>query len=55
FWVTAKAKTVNGERQIQALVDKRKVIITKKSVRSDLKLKDAEVLNVCQMMQFLSG
>ncbi|GKG51406.1 hypothetical protein Tco_0541790, partial [Tanacetum coccineum] len=24
FWATAKAKTVNGERQIQALVDKTK-------------------------------
>ncbi|GKB30105.1 putative ribonuclease H-like domain-containing protein, partial [Tanacetum coccineum] len=32
FWATAKAKTVNGERQIQALVDKKKVIITKKSL-----------------------
>ncbi|GJV11215.1 hypothetical protein Tco_1352756 [Tanacetum coccineum] len=42
FWSTAKAKTVNGERQIQALVDKKKVIITKKSVRSDLMLEDAE-------------
>ncbi|GJV50755.1 hypothetical protein Tco_1446496 [Tanacetum coccineum] len=42
FWATAKAKTVNGERQIQALVDKKKVIITKKSVRSDLMLEDAE-------------
>ncbi|GJY27203.1 hypothetical protein Tco_0401929 [Tanacetum coccineum] len=42
FWVTAKAKTVNGERQIQALVDKKNVIITKKSVRSDLMLADAE-------------
>ncbi|GJV66878.1 putative nucleotidyltransferase, ribonuclease H [Tanacetum coccineum] len=28
FWATAKAKTVNGERQIQALIDKKKVIIT---------------------------
>ncbi|GJW64575.1 hypothetical protein Tco_0116459 [Tanacetum coccineum] len=36
FWATAKAKTVNGERQIQALVDKKKVIITETSVRSDL-------------------
>ncbi|GJX11165.1 hypothetical protein Tco_0201024 [Tanacetum coccineum] len=36
------AKTVNGERQIQALVDKKKVIITEKSVRSDLMLEDAE-------------
>ncbi|GJZ27394.1 hypothetical protein Tco_0571647 [Tanacetum coccineum] len=44
FWATAKAKTVNGECQIQALVDKKKVIITEKSVRSDLKLKDAEAL-----------
>ncbi|GJS00588.1 hypothetical protein Tco_0317096 [Tanacetum coccineum] len=42
FWATAKAKTVNGERQIQALVDKKKVIITKKSVRSDLMLEDAK-------------
>ncbi|GKD29543.1 hypothetical protein Tco_1240321, partial [Tanacetum coccineum] len=33
---------VNGERQIQALVNKKKVIITEKSVRSDLMLEDAE-------------
>ncbi|GJU76870.1 hypothetical protein Tco_1273940 [Tanacetum coccineum] len=42
FWETAKAKTVNGELQIQALVDKKKVIITEKSVRSDLMLEDAK-------------
>ncbi|GJX93874.1 hypothetical protein Tco_0348460 [Tanacetum coccineum] len=42
FWATAKAKTVNGERQIQALVYKKKVIITEKSVRRDLMLDDAE-------------
>ncbi|GJR08441.1 hypothetical protein Tco_0791093 [Tanacetum coccineum] len=36
------AKTVNGEHQIQALVDKKKVIITEKSVRSDFMLEDAE-------------
>ncbi|GJZ38716.1 hypothetical protein Tco_0585279 [Tanacetum coccineum] len=36
------AKTVNGERQIQALVDKKKVIITETSIRHDLKLDDAE-------------
>ncbi|GKG51609.1 hypothetical protein Tco_0541993, partial [Tanacetum coccineum] len=40
--VIAKAKTVNRERQIQALVDKKKVIITEKSVGSDLMLEDAE-------------
>ncbi|GKA19402.1 hypothetical protein Tco_0699317 [Tanacetum coccineum] len=43
FWATAKVKIVNGEVQIQALVDKKKVIITKTSVRSDLQLEDAEV------------
>ncbi|GJT02257.1 hypothetical protein Tco_0823426 [Tanacetum coccineum] len=42
FWATAKAKTVNGEPQIQALVDKKKVIITEKSVKSDLLIKIAE-------------
>ncbi|GJW68187.1 hypothetical protein Tco_0122611 [Tanacetum coccineum] len=42
FWATAKAKPVNEERQIQALVDKKKVIITEKSVKNDLMLKDAE-------------
>ncbi|GJU07870.1 putative ribonuclease H-like domain-containing protein [Tanacetum coccineum] len=39
---TKSTTGVNGERQIQALVDKKKVIITKKSVRSDLMLEDAE-------------
>ncbi|GJW44919.1 hypothetical protein Tco_0073718 [Tanacetum coccineum] len=42
FLTSAKVKTVNGERQIQALVDKKKVIISKTSIRSDLKLDDAE-------------
>ncbi|GKE80430.1 hypothetical protein Tco_1550430, partial [Tanacetum coccineum] len=42
FWESAKAKIVNGERQIQALVDKKKVIITKTSIRSDFKLDNAE-------------
>ncbi|GKD08609.1 hypothetical protein Tco_1188294 [Tanacetum coccineum] len=39
----AKVKTVNGEVQIQALVDKKRVIITETSIRSDLQLEDAEV------------
>ncbi|GKA40923.1 putative ribonuclease H-like domain-containing protein [Tanacetum coccineum] len=42
FWATAKAKTVNGECQLQALVDKKKVIITETSIRRDLHLEDAE-------------
>ncbi|GJU84222.1 hypothetical protein Tco_1291768 [Tanacetum coccineum] len=44
FWATAMVKTVNGEVQIQALVDKKKVIITETSVRSDLQLEDTECL-----------
>ncbi|GJW14858.1 hypothetical protein Tco_0018991 [Tanacetum coccineum] len=42
FWATTKVKTVNGERQIQTLVDKKKVIITETSIRSDLHLEDAD-------------
>ncbi|GJX46407.1 putative ribonuclease H-like domain-containing protein, partial [Tanacetum coccineum] len=39
--IQAKAKSVNGERQLQALVDKKKVSITKTSIRSDFHLEDA--------------
>ncbi|GJT94725.1 hypothetical protein Tco_1090243 [Tanacetum coccineum] len=41
FWATAKVNTVNGEHQLQALVDKKKVIIKEASIRSDLNLEDA--------------
>ncbi|GJU95360.1 hypothetical protein Tco_1320116 [Tanacetum coccineum] len=41
FWVTAKANTVNGEHQIQALIDNKKIIITELSIRSDLQLGNA--------------
>ncbi|GKE31076.1 hypothetical protein Tco_1450398 [Tanacetum coccineum] len=42
FWATFKAKTVNGEVQLQALVDRKKIIITESIVRMDLQLEDAE-------------
>ncbi|GJV57623.1 putative ribonuclease H-like domain-containing protein [Tanacetum coccineum] len=42
FWATVKAKTVNGEVQLQALVDGKKITITESIVRSDLQLEDAE-------------
>nr|GEV71371.1 hypothetical protein [Tanacetum cinerariifolium] len=42
FWATVKAKTVNGEVQLQALVDGKKVIITESTIRRDLQLEDAE-------------
>ncbi|GJX70853.1 hypothetical protein Tco_0308024 [Tanacetum coccineum] len=51
FWATAKAKTVNREVQIQALVDGKKVIVTETSVRRALQLKDAEG----KEMDFLVG
>ncbi|GKB17177.1 hypothetical protein Tco_0851100 [Tanacetum coccineum] len=38
FWATVKAKTVNGEVQLQALVDRKKIIITESIVRRDLQL-----------------
>nr|GEX54716.1 hypothetical protein [Tanacetum cinerariifolium] len=34
--------TVNGEGQLQALVDGKKILITKSTIRRDLQLKDAE-------------
>nr|GEW73068.1 hypothetical protein [Tanacetum cinerariifolium] len=40
FWATAKVKNVNGEAHIQALVDKKKVIITETSIRRDLRFED---------------
>ncbi|GKC42848.1 hypothetical protein Tco_1060570 [Tanacetum coccineum] len=41
FWATVKEKTINGEVQLQALVDGKKIIITESIVRRDLQLKDA--------------
>ncbi|GJY26507.1 hypothetical protein Tco_0401233 [Tanacetum coccineum] len=42
FWATAQVKMVNGVRQLQALIDKKKVIITEASIRNDLHLDDTE-------------
>ncbi|GKD99999.1 hypothetical protein Tco_1387983, partial [Tanacetum coccineum] len=39
---TVKAKTVNGEVQLQALVDGKKIIIIESTVRRDLQLEDVE-------------
>ncbi|GJZ46646.1 hypothetical protein Tco_0594242 [Tanacetum coccineum] len=39
---TVKVKTVNGEVQLQALVDGKKIIITESIVRRDLQLEDTE-------------
>ncbi|GKE63785.1 hypothetical protein Tco_1514152, partial [Tanacetum coccineum] len=42
FWSTTKAKTINGEVRIHALVDGKKIIITESFVRRDLRLADEE-------------
>ncbi|GJT51920.1 hypothetical protein Tco_0978077, partial [Tanacetum coccineum] len=42
YVIATKVKIVNGEVQIQALVDKKRVIITETSIRSDLQLEDAK-------------
>ncbi|GJT70857.1 putative ribonuclease H-like domain-containing protein [Tanacetum coccineum] len=42
FWSTAKAKTINEETHIHALVDGKKIVITESSVRRDLQLADED-------------
>ncbi|GJW58670.1 hypothetical protein Tco_0105401 [Tanacetum coccineum] len=41
FWSTVKAKMVNREVQLQALMDIKKIVVTEASVRRDLQLEDA--------------
>ncbi|GKF06097.1 hypothetical protein Tco_0036765 [Tanacetum coccineum] len=36
FWSTVKAKTVNGEVQLQALVDGKKIITTEATIKREL-------------------
>nr|GEW29098.1 hypothetical protein [Tanacetum cinerariifolium] len=55
FWATAKVKRVNDQEQIQALVDKQKVIITKDSIRSDLCFDDAESTTCLLNEEFFEG
>nr|GEW00362.1 hypothetical protein [Tanacetum cinerariifolium] len=40
FWATATAKNINGEAQIHAKVDGKKVIISEATIRRDLKFED---------------
>ncbi|GKD81377.1 hypothetical protein Tco_1348216 [Tanacetum coccineum] len=42
FWATVKVITVNGEVQLQALVDGKKIIIIESTVRRDLQLEDVK-------------
>nr|GEY63437.1 putative ribonuclease H-like domain-containing protein [Tanacetum cinerariifolium] len=45
LWATSKVKNVNGESQMQALVDKKKVIIIEASIRRDLRFEDERGVN----------
>nr|GEV32452.1 retrovirus-related Pol polyprotein from transposon TNT 1-94 [Tanacetum cinerariifolium] len=57
YAATAKVKTVNEEVQIQALVDKKKVIITETNVRSGLHLEDVagtECLQIATTFEHLT-
>ncbi|GJS26294.1 hypothetical protein Tco_0486914 [Tanacetum coccineum] len=42
IWSTGVVKTINGEVQLHALVDGKKIIISEASMRRDLKLEDVE-------------
>nr|GFA11424.1 hypothetical protein [Tanacetum cinerariifolium] len=42
FWSTAMAKNINGEVQLHAKVDGKKIIVTESSIRRDLQLTDEE-------------
>ncbi|GJR54892.1 putative reverse transcriptase domain-containing protein [Tanacetum coccineum] len=42
FWATAQVKMVNEVHQLQALINKKKVIIMEASIRNDIHLDDAE-------------
>ncbi|GJX50399.1 hypothetical protein Tco_0277244 [Tanacetum coccineum] len=55
FWDTVKAKTVNREVQLQALVNKKKVIITESTIRRDLQLEDADWYELLPSAIFLSS
>ncbi|GKF14844.1 hypothetical protein Tco_0056306, partial [Tanacetum coccineum] len=54
FWATAKANTVNGERQLQALIDKKKVIIMESSIRSHLHILHSTVLPTATIFKELA-
>ncbi|GKA98074.1 putative ribonuclease H-like domain-containing protein, partial [Tanacetum coccineum] len=45
-WSIVKVKTINGEAQLHALVDGKKIIITEASIRRDLQLTDEEGLAI---------
>nr|GEW72077.1 hypothetical protein [Tanacetum cinerariifolium] len=55
FWATTTAKNTNGEAQIHAKVDGNKVIISKATIRGNLKFEDEGELTAYQMKSFLNN
>ncbi|GJY12484.1 hypothetical protein Tco_0381793 [Tanacetum coccineum] len=45
FWSADMVKTINGEVQLHAILDGKKIIISEASVRRDLKLEDEECID----------
>ncbi|GJR83466.1 putative ribonuclease H-like domain-containing protein [Tanacetum coccineum] len=54
FWSTVKAKMVNGEVQLQALVDGKKIVVSEASIRRDLQVEYAEEAYFLQGILFPS-
>ncbi|GJR41943.1 hypothetical protein Tco_1310046 [Tanacetum coccineum] len=54
FWSTGVVKTINREVQLHVLVDGKKIIISKASVRRDLKLEDEEVQRLLHGMSLVA-
>ncbi|GJU42339.1 hypothetical protein Tco_1195296 [Tanacetum coccineum] len=54
LWTTDMVKTINEEVQLHVLVDGKKIIISKASVRRDLKLEDEEVQRLLHGMSLVA-
>ncbi|GKA47764.1 hypothetical protein Tco_0740722 [Tanacetum coccineum] len=54
FWSTGLVKTIDGEVQLHALVDGKRIIISKASVRRDLKLEDERLAKTTAWNEFSS-
>ncbi|GKB16356.1 hypothetical protein Tco_0850279 [Tanacetum coccineum] len=54
FWSTVKAKTINGEVQLHALEDGKKVIITESIVKRDLQLEGVDFQRLLHGMSLVA-
>ncbi|GJT74544.1 hypothetical protein Tco_1041269 [Tanacetum coccineum] len=54
LWSTGMVNTINGEVQLHALADDKKIIISEAFVRRDLKLEDEEVQRLLHGMSLVA-